>query len=190
MLNITKKNKAIWRIITRMIYKPRFGGVGKKSIIFAPMQLDNTKSIFLKDYVFVAHNAWLMGNREKECSLTIEDHTVIGHFAHIIANDKVVIGRSVLIADKVFITDCAHGYEDLKMPIGEQPIRKLKEVYIGDESWLGENVCILGASIGKHCVIGANSVVIHDIPDYSVAAGSPAKVIKKYDFEQSKWVKV
>ncbi|WP_313151766.1 acyltransferase [Lacrimispora sp.] len=189
MLNITKINKAIWRVITGMIYRPRFGGIGKKTIIFKPMQLDNTKSVYLKDYVFIAHNAWLMGNKGKKCTLTIESRTVIGHFAHIIANDKVIIGKSVLIADKVFITDCTHSYEDLKIPISEQPIMGLKEVYIGDESWLGENVCVLGASIGKHCIIGANSVVINDIPDYSVAAGNPAKVIKKYDFEQSKWVK-
>ena len=51
---------------------------------------------------------------------------------------------------------------------------------IGDDTWIGTNVVIAGTvEIGKHCVIGANSVVTHDIPDYSVAVGCPAKVIKK-----------
>ena len=65
------------------------------------------------------------------------------------------------------------------------------KVIIGEGSWLGTNVVVVGkVSIGKHCVIGANSVVTKDIPDYSVAAGIPAKVIKKYDFEKKEWVRV
>ena len=83
-----------------------------------------------------------------------------------------------------------HGYEDIETPIKKQPIVQKKEVYIGDGSWLGENVCVIGASIGKHCVIGANSVVTKDIPDYSIAVGSPAKVIKQFDFKENKWVRV
>ena len=59
---------------------------------------------------------------------------------------------------------------------------------IGDDSWIGENVCIIGASIGRHCVIGANAVVTKEIPDYCVAVGNPARVIKRYDFEQKDWV--
>lgn len=59
------------------------------------------------------------------------------------------------------------------------------------DTWIGTNVSIIGnVNIGKHCVIGANSVVTHNIPDYSVAVGCPARVIKRYDFNQNKWVKV
>ena len=54
---------------------------------------------------------------------------------------------------------------------------------------MGENVCVIGAKIGKQCVIGANSVVIHDIPDYCVAVGSPAKIIKRYDYSTQIWKK-
>jgi acetyltransferase-like isoleucine patch superfamily enzyme len=49
---------------------------------------------------------------------------------------------------------------------------------------------VSGASVGKHCVIGANAVVTHDIPDYSVAVGIPARVIKRYNFETQQWEKV
>ena len=65
-----------------------------------------------------------------------------------------------------------------------------KPVIIGEGSWIGENVCIIGASVGKHCVIGANAVVTKDIPDYCVAVGTPAKIIKKYDTKIKKWIKV
>lgn len=68
---------------------------------------------------------------------------------------------------------------------------KNSKVIIGEGSWLGTNVVVVGkVRIGKHCVIGANSVVTKDIPDYSVAVGIPAKVIKKYDFANEEWVKV
>ena len=65
------------------------------------------------------------------------------------------------------------------------------ELIIGEGSWIGINVVIIGdVHVGKNCVIGANSIVINDIPDYSVAVGNPAKIIKKYDFEAKTWKKV
>ena len=52
---------------------------------------------------------------------------------------------------------------------------------------IGERVGVLGASVGKHCVIGAHSVVTHDIPDYCVAVGIPARIVKRYNFKNQKW---
>ena len=75
----------------------------------------------------------------------------------------------------------------MQQAILNQPIRQNGIVEIGEGSWLGHNACVLGASIGKHCVIGANSVVTHDIPDYSVAVGSPAKIIRRYDSTTKTW---
>lgn len=64
----------------------------------------------------------------------------------------------------------------------------MPNVHIGDGSWLGTHVVIAGnITIGKHCVIGANSVVTKDIPDYSVAVGIPAKVVKRYNFDTKCW---
>lgn len=80
-----------------------------------------------------------------------------------------------------------HGYEDITVPIMEQPIKKIGTVVIGDGTWLGENVCVIGAKIGKNCVIGANSIVKKDILDYCVAVGSLARVIKSYCFQENKW---
>ena len=74
--------------------------------------------------------------------------------------------------------------------IYKQGVGSLSPVVIGEGSWLGENVCVCGAKVGKHCVIGANSVVTTDIPDYCVAVGSPAKVVKRFDFDRSEWVRV
>lgn len=120
-------------------------------------------------------------------NLYIGDNTIIGHFSHIVCLEKVKIGSNVLFADRVFISDCTHGYKDIELPVYRQPVKALRPVIVGDDSWIGENVCVLGCSIGKHCVIGANSVVKDDIPDYSVAVGNPAKVVKQYNFESCSW---
>ena len=99
---------------------------------------------------------------------------------------KIHIGKNVLTADKVYISDCIHTYNDINFPVMNQEVISLNEIKIGDHSWLGENVVIIGASVGKHCIIGSNSVVTNDIPDYSVAVGAPARVIKRYDFDNHK----
>ena len=182
-----KKIEACFAILYTKLIRVKSG---KKSRIYKPIQIDNPKNICLKNNVKVFHNSWLMGPSNSGIGLIIDNGTVIGHFAHIIAYKNVYIGKNVLCADRVFISDCNHEYRDINLPILEQGIREIRDVNIGDGSWLGENVCVCGASIGKHCVIGANSVVIKDIPDYSVAVGIPAKVIRRYDFKLKEWVKV
>ena len=92
-----------------------------------------------------------------------------------------------MTADKVYISDNLHNYEDINAPVHSQAIKQLNPVIIGEVSWLGENVCIIGASVGKQSVIGANSVVTKDIPDYCVAVGAPAYIIKRYNFETKQW---
>ncbi len=93
------------------------------------------------------------------------------------------------MADKVYVADNLHEYSRIDVPIIDQPIKQLKPVTIGDGSWLGENVCIIGASIGRNAVVAANAVVTHDIPDHCVAAGIPAVIIKRYDPVSGKWCK-
>lgn len=180
-----------YRILTKYIYGKKFRFVGKKACVFDPLQIDNPDGISIEENVMIAHKGWLMGTRESsDPGLVIKARTQIGHFSHIIALHSVFIGEDVLIADKVFISDSTHTYKGIELPIIYQPIVKLHPVIIGNGSWIGENVCIIGASIGKHCVVAANSVVNKDFPDYTVIAGSPAKAIMHYDFDKNEWTKV
>lgn len=118
----------------------------------------------------------------------------INDYVHIAASEKVFIGNNVLIASKVFISDLNHG--SYKGPDSDSPLsipntRKLSTnpIEICDNVWIGEGVCIIpGVRIGYGSIIGALSVVTKDIPDYSIAVGNPAKVIKEYDFEMNEWV--
>lgn len=149
------------------------------------------QNIYLEDYVGVAPYAWLAAEPHGEggdSRLVIKRGSRIGDFAHIYATNEIVIEENVLTANFVYISDTNHEYSDINLPILKQPIRNSK-VRIGEGSWLGEHVSVCGASIGKHCIIGANSVVTKDIPDYCVAVGTPAKIIKRYCFDENKWKK-
>ena len=98
-----------------------------------------------------------------------------------------MLGAHVLTANGVYISDNLHGYQDVTTPILRQPIRQNGMVEIGDGSWIGHNACILGVRIGRHCVVGANAVVTRDLPDYSVAVGAPAVIIRRYDADTGTW---
>ena len=189
MHNITRMSRKIALIKTRLLIAKRMAGCGQGTIIFYPLRIDNIKSICLGDEVFIAEGAWLYGSPDTVVSLRVGSGTVIGHFSHIVATHNVTIGEKVLIADKVFISDCTHEFKDAEVAIVDQPVSPIDPVFIGDGTWIGEGVSVIGATIGKHCVIGANSVVTRDIPDYSVAIGAPARVLSRFDFEKQEWVK-
>jgi len=116
-------------------------------------------------------------------------------FVHIGATNYVEIGDNVLFASKVYVSDHNHGIYDGDYQSNPQEpprFRQLtsnKEVKIEENVWIGDAVTILpGVHIGKGSIIGANSVVAKDIPEFSIAVGVPAKVIKKYDVTIDRWV--
>ncbi len=117
------------------------------------------------------------------CVISIGDRVVIGRGSHIVAHDRIVIEDDVYTGPFVYITDQNHTYRDPDLPIGRQwptddPVR------IGAGSWLGTNVVVLpGADIGRNVVVAAGSIVRGTIPDHSVIAGSPARIIRRYDPE-------
>ena len=184
--------KVLVQRLHALYYKCHMGKFGWHSVIISPLKINGPKNIIVGDNVTIEYKTWIASipHTGMGCSsLVIEDGCRIGHFNHIYATHSVILHKNVLTADKVYISDNYHGYEDIDIPVHQQPIVQNGEVEIGEGSWLGENVCVLGVKIGKHCVIGANSVVTKDIPDYCVAVGSPAKIIKRYDFDSNSWKK-
>ncbi|WP_163929936.1 acyltransferase [Paraferrimonas sp. SM1919] len=132
--------------------------------------------------------------------LMIGDNVFLNDNVHIGCTNKVVIGDNVLMASKIFITDHNHGYYSEEMSFKHQspdlpPSQRLitndDSVVIGDNVWIGESVSILaGASIGNGTVIGANSVVVGRVPEFSIAVGNPAKVVKRYCVKQRAWISI
>lgn len=170
----------------------KFKKMGMFSYINKPLRIDGIENIIIGERVTINYKTWLAavpktGNLNP--ILKIGDGSKIGNFNHIYSTNCIIIGEYVLIADKVYISDNTHSYHDVDEPVINQDIKQIGEVIIGDGSWICESVSIIGAKIGKHCVIGANSVVTKDIPDYCIAVGTPAYIVKRYNFEKQKWEK-
>lgn len=100
------------------------------------------------------------------------------------AEELVEIGDHCMLANGCFVTDSSHRYDDPEKPVPWQGFTTKGPTKIGDNCWLGANVVVTsGVSIGERCVIGANSVVTRDIEPFSVAAGAPAKVLRKIVYD-------
>lgn len=182
----------LYRIWFTCCYKGIFQKLGAGASVFRPFRIDGGNGISLGPKTIFQRGAWLYccGANGRTASLTIGSGCVFGYNNHIAAVGRIVIGDNVLTANNVYISDNIHGYEDTALPIMQQPVKFKREVIIGDGSWIGENACIIGAHIGKNCVIGANAVVTSDIPDYSVAVGVPAVIIKQFDQHSKQWVTI
>lgn len=139
----------------------------------------------------------LLGERcDNSKKLIIGKNCKLGDNVHIVANEKVIIGDNCLMASKIYISDTSHGeYSNVSadsspnIPPDARPLY-IKPISIGNNVWIGENVCIfLGVKIGDGCIIGANSVVNRDVPDNCIMVGSPAKEVKRWNSEMKMWIK-
>ena len=172
----------------------RFGAFGEASVIRFPWNaIVNERYIRIGSGTMIGEGVALSaGMLDGQQCLTdpvvsIGDRCLIGRGSGVVGHFAIHIGDDVWTGHHVYITDQNHGYEDVSRPISAQaqPERPVK---IGDGSWIGAGSMILpGATIGRHVTIGANSVVTGEIPDWSVAVGAPARVIRRYDADRG-WV--
>lgn len=191
----------------------RFKAFGVNSKVSPPFEVVNPQFIEIGDYVSINREMKLAAYQDlrhiKEYikqylpgiesaidddqylhdnpGIEIGDRTSFGRFSMITATSKVRVGKAVIMADRVFISDCNHRFENPELPILYQGLTQGEMTEIGDHSWVGTGAVIIGCRVGKHCVVGANSVVLHNIPDYSVAVGVPAKVVKRYNQSNKNW---
>ena len=146
--------------------------------------LKGKKKIYLATNVTIRPFVQIWGG-----TVRIGKGSEIGERCRISIANSLEIGEKVLLSPNVYITDCDHEYRDIDIPVMDQGIvQRGQKVLIGDGSYIGINSVIVGnVKIGKHCVIGANSVVTKDVPDYCVAVGSPVMLKKRYRQEDKEW---
>ena len=178
------------RIWFALCHARKFASIGRRSHIVSPFRLDGASRIVIGADTLVQRGGWLycVGVDGIEPALTIGDGCVFGYNSHITAVRDVRIGDHVLTANNVYISDNVHSYEDTRVPIMHQPVLFRRAVSIGAGSWIGENACVIGASVGRNCVVSANAVVTRDAPDWCVVAGVPARVIRQFDPIARRWV--
>ena len=117
-----------------------------------------------------------------QARVTIGAGTFLNQGVMIAAGELVEIGEHCMFANGCFVTDSSHRFDDLEQPVTWQGFTSKGPTRIGDNVWCGAHVVVTsGVTIGERCVIGANSVVTKDIPPFSIAAGAPAKVLRRID---------
>ena len=143
---------------------------------------------------YIGRQAWININHPK-ARLRIGEGSVIGNDLTVTCGGLVDVGPGVLMSARVCLLDQLHDYDDWMAAHFDrgEPARfnwamtEARPVVVGEGTWLGINVVVLpGVTIGKGCIVGANSVVTKDLPDYSVAAGAPARILRSSKRETSR----
>ncbi len=166
----------------------RFGTFGANSLLGFPVAtLYGEPSIHIGEGTLIASWVTLAAGYGPdqadvpERALVIGDRCLINVRCGIVAHESIEIGDDVWFGQGVYITDANHGFEALDVPIGKQ-LGDHQPVSVGKGCWLGHGAVILpGSRIGRQCVVAAGSVVRGEVPDHSVVAGVPAKVIRTLD---------
>lgn len=190
----------IKRVVKNILIKIKWGGVKRKFYSISDISgLSYSGTVVCPEKIsigadfaiargFVLHvfpNSNIVGPQ-----LCIGEHFWARNNLSIMCAESIKIGNNVTLARDIFVTDLNHGTSPLTDNYRKNKL-ETKPVTIDDGCWIGEKVCILsGVHIGKKVIIGAGSVVTKDIPDYSIAAGNPCKVIKVWNFEKEKWERV
>lgn len=172
-----------------------FADYGNHVYIAPDVSIKRPHLVTIGNHVTIqSHSFIYIHPSEKEAKrplLQLGNYVHVGRNNTIAAVNSVILEDYVLLGPNVSIFDSVHNYEDTKIPIVLQGYSRGGSVHLEKECFIGANVFIFpNVTIGRHSVIGANSVVKQSIPPFSVAVGAPAKIVRRYDFEKKKWLKV
>jgi acetyltransferase-like isoleucine patch superfamily enzyme len=176
---------SIWTRFKSKVYYPFiFGGFGETSVMWRPLAVINPQYIQIGEGVTIRPGVRLEVialHADRPPQLRIGRNVGIEQNVHIVCHHRVIIGNDVSITANCAIVDTTHPFDGIpaNVKVGSLIQDDEASVEIGDGSFLGFGCVVLpNVRIGAGCVIGANSVVTRDIPDYSVAAGAPARVLR------------
>ena len=182
-----------WRFKTVTFYRLVFGSLGRRCEIHPPMLLNRPERMHLGDQVTIRHGARLevvLTNPTRNPRLEIGSNVNLEQHLHIVVQNRVRIADNVSVSAFTMITDVDHPYAKAigEGRIGDQYSDDGAEVTIGEGTFIGIGCSILpGVAIGRRCIIGTRTVVNRSVPDYCVAVGVPARIVKRYDNDGHHW---
>lgn len=184
-------NRCVKNIINTFLFRLRIayngGYAGTSIIVLNQKYVKFGKGVRIKKYYRIECYPYFAGQKLNP-QIKFHDGVIVGHNLTIFGGDTVDIGANTIFAGNVTLISENHGTDPiLELPYHAQRLTT-GPIFIGEGCWLGQNVSVLpNVRIGKKCIIATNAVVTHDIPDYCLAAGVPAKILKKYNFDNCKW---
>lgn len=187
----------VWRrIVGRVYYRQVFASFGSGSILYKPLLLSHPELIHVGKNVLIRQGARLEAvilDSANPPKLYIEDNVHLEQDCHIVFVGNVTLRNGCGLAPRCTLNCGAKEFFDIKSPvkISDRTIGLGSFIEIGEGSVIGAGCVIqMNVRIGKHVVVGSNSAVKKNIPDYSVADGNPAAVVMRYDETKQAWVRV
>jgi len=190
----------IKRIITKFLggnkYILKIKNIGKKSRIGLLHNILNGKYIEIGEGTSIGRYSKLHcydnnNNIKYSPSIKIGNNCMIGQNFSIMSADSVIIQDNVLMASYITIVNENHGMNAEEENFYKRQPLTAAPILIKEGAWIGERCCVLpGVTIGKRSIIGSGSIVTKSVPDYCIAVGNPARIIKKWDFETHSWKNV
>lgn len=191
---IHKVINKLYYFMGQIRYRKTMAEFGIRSRIIKPLLLVNTSRISIGSDVLIRNGVRLeVVGRGNGTVITIGNNVNIEQNVHIVAKDKITIGNNVSITGCCSIVDIIHPFDEHYEieKIGNRISDKVLPVSIGDNSFIGFGAHINpGVNIGKNCIVGARAVVTKNIPDNSVVAGNPARIIKSLNTISNKWERI
>ncbi|HEY8899190.1 MAG TPA: acyltransferase [Chthoniobacterales bacterium] len=185
----------IGKKIRDYLFGPRgLARLGAGAIIRPPFDLNGRDRIEIGENTIILSHANICAlsgyaDASLDGRVIIGNRVYIGRRFYIGGAAKLIkIGDDCVLSENVSIFDNSHGLSPEGLAIMQQALEDIREVVIGDSSFIGINSVILpGVTLGKHCVVGAGSVVTKSFSDYSMVAGVPARLLKRYNLETHCW---
>jgi acetyltransferase-like isoleucine patch superfamily enzyme len=180
--------------VKTLFYRPRGIHMGPRSFILRPFHIKGRSCISIGAHTSLLRGASIhaiqtYAGHNYQPTITIGSNVYIGKDVYITSINSITIGDGCVLSDGVYLTDEVHGIDPLLGPIMQQSLHSKGPVTIENQCFLGFRVAILpGVHLGHHCVVGANSTVTHSFPPFSMVAGSPARLIKRYHQVRGEWI--